>query len=66
MIFGRIVEQVNTKYCLSVQLDPFGNKDGNSWVLVIKKNFMLNSAEHKILNAHKYKNINKFSIFRLR
>ena len=25
--------------------------------------FMLNSAEHDILNAHKYKNIKKFSIF---
>ena len=24
---------------------------------------MLNSAEHEILNAHKYKNIKKFSIF---
>ena len=26
-----------------------------------KKYFILNSAEHKILNAPKYKNINKFS-----
>ena len=26
------------------------------------KNVMLNSAEHEILNAHKYKNIKKFSI----
>ena len=25
--------------------------------------FMLNSAEHEILNAHKYKNIKKISIF---
>ena len=25
--------------------------------------FMLNSVEHKILNAHKYKNIKKFSYF---
>ena len=29
---------------------------------VIKK-IMLNSAEHEILNAHKYKNIKKFSLF---
>ena len=28
--------------------------------------FMLNSAEHEILNAHKYNNIKKLSIFRLR
>ena len=27
---------------------------------------MLNSAEHEILNTHKYKNIKKLSIFRLR
>ena len=25
--------------------------------------FLLNSAEHEILNAHKYENIKKFSIF---
>ena len=25
--------------------------------------FMLNSAEHEILNAHKYKNIEKLGIF---
>ena len=31
-----------------------------------KKKFMLNSAEHEILNSHKYKNIKKFSFFRLR
>ena len=30
---------------------------------VYKKVFMLNSAEHEILYAHKYKNINKFSFF---
>ena len=30
---------------------------------VIKLFFMLNSAEHEILNAHKYENIKKFSTF---
>ena len=30
---------------------------------VIKLFFMLNSVEHEILNAHKYKNIKKFSFF---
>ena len=34
--------------------------------LEVIKNFMITSAEHEILNAHKYKNIKKFSIFRLR
>ena len=28
-----------------------------------KNFFMLNSVEHKILNAHKYKNIKKFGFF---
>ena len=28
--------------------------------------FMLNSVEHEILNAHKYKNIKKFSFFQTR
>ena len=26
--------------------------------------FMLNSTEHEILNAHKYKNIKKFDLFK--
>ena len=30
---------------------------------VIKLFFMLNSAEHELLNAHKYENIKNFSIF---
>ena len=33
---------------------------------VIKPFFMLNSVEHEILNAHKYKNFKKFRFFRLR
>ena len=32
---------------------------------VIKLFFLLNSAEHEILNAHKYKNIKKLSILRV-
>ena len=31
--------------------------------LRLLKIFMLSSAEHEILNAHKYKNIKKFGIF---
>ena len=30
---------------------------------VIKLFFVLNSTEHEILNAHKYKNIKKFGLF---
>ena len=33
------------------------------WARGYKTFFMLNSVEHEILNAHKYKNINKFSFF---
>ena len=36
------------------------------WSRGCKTFFMLNSAEHEILNAHKYKNIKEFSIFRFR
>ena len=38
---------------------------GNSqiWAQGYKTFFMLNSAEHEILNAHKYKNIKEFSFF---
>ena len=33
------------------------------WPRGYKTFFMLNSVEHEILNAHKYKNIMKFSSF---
>ena len=33
------------------------------WPRDYKKKFMLNSAEHGISDAHKYKNIKKFSFF---
>ena len=34
-----------------------------SWPRGYKTFFILNSSEHEILNAHKYENIKKFSIF---
>ena len=34
-----------------------------SWPRGYKTFFVLNSVEHEILNAHKYKNIKKFSYF---
>ena len=37
--------------------------DPATWPRGYKTFFMLNSVEHEILNAHKYKNIKKFSIF---
>ena len=37
-------------------------KEGGSGPKVMK-NFMLNSTEHEILNAHEYKNSKKFTIF---
>ena len=37
-----------------------------TWTRGYKTFFMLNSVEHEILNAHKYKNIKKFSFCRLR
>ena len=38
-------------------------EDRRIWPRGFKTIFMLNSAEHKVLNAHKYENIKKFSIF---
>ena len=35
-----------------------------SWPRGYKTFFVLNSVEHKILNAHKYKNIKKFGLFK--
>ena len=35
----------------------------STWPRGYKTVFMLNSIEHEILNAHKYKNIKKFSFF---
>ena len=34
-----------------------------NWPRGYKTFFMLNSVEHEILNAHKYKNIKKFRFF---
>ena len=36
---------------------------GEIWPRGYKTFFMLNSTEHEILKAHKYKNIKKFSFF---
>ena len=35
-----------------------------AWPRGYKTFFVLNSGEHEILNAHKYKNINKFGLFK--
>ena len=39
---------------------------GSHWAQGYKKNFMLNSAEHEILNAHKHKISRYSAVFRLR
>ena len=38
----------------------------HTWSQGYKTFFVLNSIEHEILNAHKYKNIKKFGFFRFR
>ena len=48
---------------IRIALFCFGYSFAEAWPRGYKTFFMLNSVEHKILNAHKYKNINKFSIF---
>ena len=41
------------------------NVCSQSWARGYKTFFMLNSVEHKILYAHKYKDITKFSFFQI-
>ena len=43
--------------------EPEMNDLLKTWPQCYKTFLMLNSAEHEILNAHKYKSIKKFSIF---
>ena len=40
-------------------------QDSHTWIWPqgYKTLFMLNSVEHELLNAHKYKNIKKFGFF---
>ena len=40
MILGWVIEQVNTKCCLSVYLDPFGKNDGYSWFHALLENLI--------------------------
>ena len=45
----------------------FGNIEthtSKTWSRGYKTFFVLNSVEHEILNAHKYKNIKKFGLFK--
>ena len=50
----------------AISLEHFGRGIKMSILIrprVYKTFFMLNSVEHEILNAHKYKNIKKLSFF---
>ena len=51
-------------HCLSIYLGDSSNKSDETWPRGYKTFFVLNSLEHEILNAHKYKNIKKFGIFK--
>ena len=52
---GDTFRRCNCAICI---LPPF-----SIWSRDYKTLFKLNSAEHEILNAHKYENIKKFSLF---
>ena len=63
-----------SKHCVPVLANGFGGTFPGIWQVhspthrtglkVVIYNFCkLNSAEHEILNSHKYKNIKKFSFF---
>ena len=58
--------------CMFHSLKDFITYENQSWEYFLhywprgdKTLFVLNSVEHKILNAHKYKNIKKFSFFQV-
>ena len=46
-----------------VTLSHTGSRRYENWPRGYKTFFILNSVEYEILNAHKYKNIKKFSMF---
>ena len=52
-----------TKLENSASLDQTAPLHNSIWARGYKTFFMLNSAEHEILNACQYENIKKFSIF---
>ena len=55
------MERINRIFfsCCGVAENRIAKQD---WPQGNKTFFMLNSAEHEILNAHKYENIKKFNI----
>ena len=57
----RLLEGANVCILWSDVIEETGEA-GEIWVQGYKTFFMLNSVEHKILNAHKYKNIKKFGL----
>ena len=46
------------------KISPKAELNQKTWPGGYKTFFMLNSVEHEILNAHKYKNIKKFGLFK--
>ena len=56
---------IRSKVCI-IENSKTGGQSLYNQAPSYKTYFMLNSAEHEISNAHKYENIQKFSIFRLR
>ena len=63
--FGRVSTCVASKTKVTKTLNNFANStDTNqTWPRGYKNNFILNSAEHEISNAHEYQNIKKFIFF---
>ena len=60
----RVSAQLDRLFTADAQLPLTTGSDLNPGTEVTKLFFVPNSAEHEFLNAHKYKNIKKFSFFR--
>ena len=53
-----------TLYCIQIQAPNIQKEIPGPEVIKLFSFFVLNSVEHEILNAHKYKNIKKFGLFK--
>ena len=59
-------EPVNGKHRMRNTKHIYNCRFFGSWLRDYKTFFVLNSFEHEFLNAHKYKYIKKFSLFKAR
>ena len=55
--------QVYRAHCLAEMAENWSSQENYTWARGYKTFFMLNSGEHEILNAHKYKRYQEIQLF---